>query len=419
MSVALAGLWISVITGAFFGLAVVPILLFIAVDFRTTMSPPEEASLTVSRKVSETKVLMNDPVLVELTLENRGPRVQMLFLRDTPPATCEVVRGSTCMLCGLGTGERATLRYEVKLGEPGEYVFGSCHLRSQSMFGLMERRFDLPASMTIRVYPRRLVKSLATGPAKAFGWSGMTPSKYKGGRLDFIDIREYAVGDPLKDVNWKASARRGKTLVNEWRIERGLDCVIVIDLSSESLPKVGDWNARPDVITAAYELTSSLVAAGNRVGMLVMGRILKKIPPGFGSRHLQLMVENLVDSQEGTIWSMGYTEGFLEMFFRRQYAMRGGTLFFVFAWPSPELFDTVTSLSEKGFTCNSVLVDVLGKEEGALTRQKLLEPKEAEFGLRFAKAEEDFHMGTLNSISDVYVWRAGEGFTEARKRAKR
>ena len=417
--VALAGLWISVITGAFFGLAVVPILIFIALDLRTTLPRPEEAGLTVSRSVSETKALMNDPVLMELTLENRGPRVKRLFLQDTPPARCEIIRGSTSMLCGLGTGERATLRYEVKFGEPGEHSFGSCFLRLQSTFGLAERKITLPSPLTVRVYPRHLVKSLATGPAKAFGWSGVTPSRYKGGRLDFIDIREYTVGDPLKDINWRASARLGRTLVNEWRIERGLDCVVVVDLSSESLPRVREWSARPDVVTAAYELTSSLVASGNRVGMLVMGSILKKIRPGFGSRHLQVMVENLVDSQEGTVWSMGYTEEFLEMFFRKQYTTRGGTLFFVFAVPSAELFETVTSLSEKGFTCNSVLVDVLGGEERALERQKLLKPGESEFGLRFARAEEDFFKGMLTSASDVYVWRAGEGFVETGRKVRR
>ena len=323
------------------------------------------------------------------------------------------------MLCGLPTGEKATLRYEVRFSDPGEHFFGSCHLRLQTMFGLAGGDLDIPAPATIRVYPRRLVKTLATGPAKAFGWSGVTPSRYKGGRLEFVDIREYSVGDPLKDVNWRASARAGRMLVNEWRIERGLDCVVVVDLSSESLPKVGDWNARADVITAAYELTSSLVAAGNRVGMLVMGSILKKIRPGFGSKHLQLMVENLVDSHEGTVWSMGFTEEFLEMFFRRQYTTRGGTLFFIFAWPSADLYETVTSLSAKGFTCNSVLVDVLGAEQAALRRQNLLGPGEAEFGLRFARAEEDFHKGTLASASNVYVWRAGEGFIEAGRRARR
>lgn len=416
---ALTGLWISVITGAFFGLAVVPILIFVALDLRTPLPGPQEEGLTVTRKVSETKVLMNDPVLVELALENRGPKAERLFLRDTPPPNCEIVRGSTSMLCGLKTGGRATLRYEVRFRDPGEHNFGSCHLRLRSMFGLAERRLELPSPLTIRVYPRHLVKSLVTGPAKAFGWSGTTPSRYKGGRLDFIDIREYVVGDPLKDVNWRASARSGRTLVNEWRMERGLDCVVVVDLSSDSLPKVGGWSARPDVITAAYELTSSLVATGNRVGMLVMGGILKKISPGFGSRHLQLMVENLVDSQEGTVWSMGYTEEFLGLFFRKQYTTRGGTLFFVFAWPSAELFETVTSLSEKGFTCNSILVDVLGGEESALMRQKLLSLKEAKFGLKFAKAENDYYKSVLASSSDVYVWRPGEGFIEAGRRVRR
>ena len=323
------------------------------------------------------------------------------------------------MLCGLKTGEHATLRYEIKLGEPGEHAFGLCSVRLQSMFGLTERTLELPIPTHVRVYPRHLVKGLATGPAKAFGWSGVTPSRYKGGRLDFIHIREYTVGDPLKEVNWKASARLGRTLVNQWRIERGLDCVVIVDLSSEGLPKVREWSARPEVITAAYELASSLVGAGNRVGMLVMGSIPKKIRPGFGSRHLQIMVENLVDSQEGTVWSMGYTEAFLEFFFRKQYTTRGGTLFFVFAWPSPALFETVASLSEKGFACNSVLVDALGGEERALKRLKILSSEEAEFGFRFARAEEDYFKGMLSSASNVYVWRAGEGFIETRTRVRR
>ena len=415
---ALIGLWISVITGAFFGLAVVPILILMALDLREPLPDLPQACLTVSRSLSEGKALMNDPVLVEVALENRGPTAERVLLQDTPPALGEVVRGSTSMLCRLGTGEKATLRYEVKFADPGTHSFGSCSLRLSSMFGLSEKRLTLPAPADIRVYPRHLVKSLETGRAKAFGWSGVTPSRYKGGRLEFVDIREYSIGDPLKDVNWRASARLGRTLVNEWRIERGLDCVVVVDLSSESLPKVGEWSARPEVITAAYELTSSLVAAGNRVGMLVMGNILKKIRPGFGSRHLQLMVENLVDSQEGTVWSMGYTEEFLGLFFRKQYTTRGGTLFFVFAWPSPELFETVKSLSEKGFTCNSVLVDVLGGEERALEKQKILRPGEAGFGERFARAEEDFFKGMLAPASNVYVWRAGEGFVEAGRRVR-
>jgi hypothetical protein len=151
--------------------------------------------------------------------------------------------------------------------------------------------------------------------------------------------------------------------------------------------------------------------------MLVMGHTLRKIEPGFGTKHLHTMVESLVDSQEGMVWSLKYTERFLEMFFRRQYRMRGGTLFFIFARPIEELLETLTSLSRKGFVCNSVLVDALSGEEKALVEQRILKAKDAEFGLRFARAEQDSFKVTLSPVSNVYVWKPGEGFTEARRRA--
>jgi len=287
------------------------------------------------------------------------------------------------------------------------------------MFGLGERMLVLPSPLTVRVYPRRLVKTVDIGPGRAFGWAGVTPSRYRGGRLDFMNIRSYSSGDALKDVNWKASGRLGKMLVNEWHVERGLDCVVIVDLSAGSLPRVGEWNGRGEVITSAYELACSLARSGNRVGLLVMGGTLGKIKPGFGSKQLRSMVEMLVDSREGETWSMKYVEQFLEMFFRRQYSLRKGTLFFVFAWPGVELLEAVSSLSRKGFVCNSVLVDALDGERRALTELGVLRPEEVEFGLRFAKAEEDSFKTVLAAVSDVYVWTAGGGFTEAGRKTRR
>jgi uncharacterized protein (DUF58 family) len=414
----LTGLWISVITGALVGLAAVPAILFVAFDFSTRLPEPGVEGITVTRRASEDRVLMNDPVLVELVVENLGPAVGRLLLRDTPPTPSEVARGSVSMLCGVRRGGKATLRYEVRFGEAGEYKFGPCRVMVKSMFGLAEKRLAFDSPLAVRVYPRHLVRSLDVGPAAAFGWSGTSPSRFKGGRLDFVSMRAYSPGDPLKDVNWKASARLGKTLVNEWHVERGLDCILTVNLSLGGLPKVGDWNARSEVITAAYELASSLIRSGNRVGLLALGDIPVKIGPGFGTRHLHTMVEHLVDTREGTVWSAKYTESFLEMFFRRQYRTRAGTLFFVFAWPDEELVAAVTSLSKKGFACNSVLVDVLERERRSLVEQKVLSAREAEFGARYAHAEQESFKLMLASVSVVHVWRAGEGFIEVKGRPR-
>lgn len=419
-------------SAASFGLASILVLLFLAFDLRIPLPRPQETGLVVSRRVSETKALMGIPVLVEITLENHGRRVEKVLLHDTPPtlatssffhdippARAIVTNGSTSLLCGIDEGGRATLRYEVRFSEPGEYRFVSCSVRVQSMFGLAERTLDVPSPLTVRVYPRRLVKDVDTGSAMAFGWSGVTPSRYKGGRLDFMNIRNYTPGDPLREVNWKASGRLGKMLVNEWHVERGLDCVIIVDLSAGSLPRVGEWNGRGEVITSAYELASSLVASGNRVGLLVMGHSLDKVKPGFGSRQLKAMVERLVDSREGEVWSVKHTEQFLEMFFRKQYTLRRGTLFFVFAWPDAEILESVSSLSRMGFVCNSVFVEALGGEGRALTDLRFLKPSEVEFGLRFARAEVESFKTMLAAVSDVYAWSAGSGFTiEARRRRR-
>ena len=400
-------------------MASILVLLFVAFDLRTPLPKSQEVGLTVSRRVSETKTLMDDPVLVELTLENRGRGVEKVLLHDTPPARAKVTKGSTSLLCGIAEGGRVTLRYEVQFNEPGQYQFESCSVRLQSMFGLTERVLPLPSPLTLRVYPKHLVKNVETGPAKAFGWSGVTPSKYKGGRLDFMNIRSYVSGDPLKDVNWRASGRHGEMLVNEWNVERGLDCVVIVDLSSGSLPRVGEWSGRGEVVTAAYELACSLVSSGNRVGLLLMGSSLDKLKPGFGSKQLRAMVEMLVNSREGKVWSVKYTEQFLEMFFRRQYSLRKGTLFFVFAWPGVELLESVSSLSRMGFVCNSVLVDALSREERALMELKILRQGDVDFGLRFARAEEDSFKATLAAVSNVYVWTAGGGFTEVGRKIRR
>ncbi len=434
MVAALVGVWISVVLSdtpaAPLGLASVLVLLFIALDLRRPLPAESGTEVALTRRLSEHSVLMGVPVLVELTAENRGDDVERLLIRDAPPALekasafrgipaprASVTKGSTTLLCGLGRGEKVTLRYEVTFTEPGTYRFEATSVMVRSMFGLAERRTAVASPFGVRVYPRRLVKSVDTGPARAFGWAGVTPSKYRGGRLEFMDIRRYIWGDPLKDVNWRASARAGTMLVNEWRVERGLDCVVIVDLSASSLPRVGEWNARGEVITSAYELASSLIAEGNRVGLLVLGRSLDKVRPSFGPKQLRAMVDVLVESAEGEIWNMKHTEQALELFFRRQYTMRKGTLFFVFAWPTAELVKAVSTLSSKGFACNSVLVNSLAGEERALREQKVLAPKEIGFGEAFARAEAASFRAMLSPYSKVFVWTAGEGMTEEARRA--
>ncbi len=410
--IAVLGLWISVATYSAIGLIAVPLLLFIAMDVGEPWRPRSKIDLAVRRSLGSSKALVNEPVLVQLTLTNRGEDIDRLTLEDALPEGAVLARGSVFLECGLRKGAEATLRYEVSLEQPIELRFGDCRVKVQSVFGLTETRLTLTAPASLRVYPKLLSRRIATGRAKAFTWTGSAPSKLKGGRIEFMDIRNYVSTDPIRDINWRASARLGKKVVNEWSPERGLDCIIVVDLSSENLPVVGDWSARGEVITCTYELASSLIAAGNRVGMLVLGSTVSKIRPGFGSRHLRRMLDQLVNSLPGSVWKVERIEEFLETFFRTQYRNSGGTLFFISAGISMPLLGAVRTLSKKRFSCNCVFLNTLESEKAAILRQKVVEEEAEEVGNRLARAELDWFELQFVTFSKVYEWRIGSGFTQ-------
>ena len=343
---------------------------------------------------------------------NRGEDLERVRIEDALPVGARVTRGSTVLICGLKKRASATIRYEMVLEEPQEARFQDCTVFVKSMFGLTATRLQLPAPSPVTVYPRLFRRRIGMGRAKAFSWAGSAPSRFRGGRLDFMNIREYAGTDPVRDVNWKATAREGKMLVNEWHAERGLDCIVVVDLSTENLPRVGTWTARTEVVSCSYELAHALIHSGNRVGMLVLGSTLSKIRPGFGTNHLRVMLDALVRSQEGWVWKLEHADDFLETFFRAQYRQRGGTLFLVSAVGGTPLLGTVARLSRKGFAMNCVLVDTLDRQVEELRKKGLGQGPEMTQATRLAAAEREWFVNEFKSFSKVYAWNRQRGFAE-------
>jgi len=395
------------------GFGAAPLIIYIALDLRRPVPSESEGRFTIARRAPE-KVFAGETVLVELTALNKGDEIERLHLSDQPPYLAKVVRGAPFLDASLKRDSEVTLRYEVVFREPGQYEFGITSFGIGSLFGLSEKTFAFYSPFNIRVYPKLLTPKLNPIRARAFGWAGTTPSKYRGGRLEFMNIREYSVGDRVSDVNWKASARLRSRLVNEWRVERGLDCVIIVDLFADDVPRVGDSSARGDVIEAAYELASSFMTSGNRVGMLVLGQLLYKIRPGFGIKRLRTMVESMIDSQEGDVWNVEHVEEYLAEFFRKQYIRRKGTLFFVSAGANMRLLDAVADLAKRGFVCNTVIVNFLESEGSALLENQYLDSRKEKIGIRFAQAELEWIESRLASHSNVYEWSRARGLEELR-----
>jgi uncharacterized protein (DUF58 family) len=110
-----------------------------------------------------------------------------------------------------------------------------------------------------------------------------------GAGIEFNGIRDYQPGDRLRDVNWAVTSRLGRPFVNQRAALRAADLVVMVDAFSDVGPP-GDTTL--DVaVRGAAGLATAYLATGDRVGVVVLGGVLKWLAPAPGSRHFFRIVE--------------------------------------------------------------------------------------------------------------------------------
>ena len=122
--------------------------------------------------------------------------------------------------------------------------------------------------------------------------------RYTGDGYDFAEIRAYQPGDRVRDLNWRATLRRGEPHVNRRHPERSGDVVIVLDAFPDSLR--GQTEIGEDVILrsgrAAWAIAREHLAANDRVGFVAEGANPVWLPPGTGRRARYTLLQALLDA---------------------------------------------------------------------------------------------------------------------------
>lgn len=401
------GVWLSAATATPVGLFCVPVAALVVFDL---LGAPPRPKLRFERHVAPQRVVVGDEVLVELFVTNLGGRLGRLEVWDQPPLKCEVVKGSTRLFCTLGEGEQTVLRYTLRCPRVGSHVFGIVRFKASTLFGFSETSGLVQLGDELRVYPRLLHRRLSASWAKTLSNVGLSPSKRGGGRSEYLEIRQYVRGDPLDSVNWKAYARTGRPHVNVWSSERGLDCILVVDLYSSDVQRLGSWSSRDQIVCCAYELASTLLGGGNRVGLVVLGSLLLKLQPAYGPRQLRRIVEALLDVEEGSSWAAGNVGWVLQLFFAQQYRERRGVLFFITSYPSTAVLDAMRDLSAKGFRTHLVFVNTVEEELQEISRLKLVKQRFLRVGETVARTEISWFEKQASEFSGVAEWSAQSGF---------
>jgi uncharacterized protein (DUF58 family) len=252
---------------------------------------PPAVDVAVRHDLSADRVFEGDRVTVTIAVEARSA-APLLEIAGPVPAGGVVVAGHHRAVMALGAGATGRMAYDVQLPGRGIHDLGTVHLRIRDRFGLCtwERRHVDPRS--VRAYPRVAPLRSLPRPVHAQASVGDYVSAALGEGLEPGDIREFAPGDRVKQVNWRASLRLGKLYVTQHHRERNADVVLMLDT-------LGEVGAAPDTtldfgVRAAASLATAYLARKDRVGLIGYGGVMHWVKPGSGRVQYERLADALI-----------------------------------------------------------------------------------------------------------------------------
>ncbi|MEV6928856.1 DUF58 domain-containing protein [Dactylosporangium sp. NPDC051485] len=260
-----AALWIAA------GVILLLVAAACAVDYAAAASPKR---LKMSR-TGDQSVWLGETGQVTLLLQNRSDRVLTGRVRDSwvpsaggTPAMQDVriepgrAVAITTTLTPTRRGDRAAVRVMVRSFGPFRLTY------RQTSRAVADR---LTPKWRLRVYPRFNSRRLLPEKlARLRVLDGSVVTRGRGQGTEFDTLREYVLGDDVRSIDWRGSARRSDVVVRTWRPERDRRLVCVLDTGRTSAARIGDEPRLDAAMDAALLLASVAARADDRVDLLAV-----------------------------------------------------------------------------------------------------------------------------------------------------
>jgi len=203
----------------------------------------------------------------ELTymLTNHDPRRLILQSMDLYPDNID--EAAPILRWSVSGGETATRHTRITATRLGQLSWPGIHVRLLGLFGLAWWSRRYPLKTELEVVPDRLHSHEQEVSATAH--QGNVSRRVHGIGVELIGLREYNYGDPLRYIDWKATARSQKTMVRLFSDEQHLELMLVIDAGRTSNMQAGKLTRLGHYINVASRLAQKAMLNGDQVGVVV------------------------------------------------------------------------------------------------------------------------------------------------------
>ncbi|WP_456478874.1 DUF58 domain-containing protein [Geoglobus ahangari] len=256
---------------------------------------PSKMSLRVGSVHFEGPTYVGDPVtfVAEFTAFGLG------YLRVSCQVddVVEVLEGGSKAGGFVPGYRRFRISYRGRARRRGKVDFGRIGFVSEDIFLLKssEGFVSLNLVREVKVRVRKVRKVRARKVKARESLPDVDVSKIGVPGTDFREIRAYRPGDPIKFINWKATARKGETLVNEFEVEGKRAVWIVVNTSEHEF---AEDEYLESALSSAASLSLYFSRRGHKVALTLTGSG-KSLYPDIGKRQFHRIVRELTNAEFG------------------------------------------------------------------------------------------------------------------------
>lgn len=228
--------------------------------------------------------------------------IPWLQVREQVPLELKDVESYSIVL-SIGSKSHAQHRYHLYAKQRGLYRLGPLVLKTGDLFGFANATWNETNGVRVTVYPRVL-------PLHKLGLPSRSPFGTLHSRQRLFEdptrmsgVRDYAVGDSLRRIHWKASAHENGLLVKKFQPAIALNMTVILDLNRAAYPPGAVYGYSEWAIEVAASVASYAVEQRQAVGLICNGfdpladDVARPIAPHQGQGHLMELLALLARIQ--------------------------------------------------------------------------------------------------------------------------
>ncbi|MEI7470968.1 MAG: DUF58 domain-containing protein [Chitinophagaceae bacterium] len=266
-----------------------------------------------AQRILADRLSNGDENKIEIQVKNNMPFTVDIELIDELPVQFQ--KRDWLLKQRFKAKEQRSIIYVMRPVQRGVYGFGRIILYVKSLLGLLLRRHNLAAATDVPVYPSfmQMRKYELLSQTTIQSEMGNKRMRKIGHSMEFEQIKEYVRGDDMRTINWKATARKGGLMVNNYTDEKSQQVYCIIDKGRLMKMPFADLSLLDYAINSSLVLSNVCLQKQDRVGVLTFSNKMGALIPADKKPIQRENILQLLYNQETSFLESDYEMLYLQI----------------------------------------------------------------------------------------------------------